>query len=151
MMTAGLTSDERLRAVGACPLFAGVPFTEQRLLAEMMRTERLRAGEALCHAGEPADSVYVIVAGTLQVYLPDAPEPLCSLSAGDLVGEYGLFAQLVRTATVRASTDAVLVSLDYPRFRAFLLRFPEATLALLKTTVARLLEAERRAGGSRGA
>jgi CRP-like cAMP-binding protein len=148
MRNAALTSDERLRAVGACPLFAGIPPAEQRILAEMMRTEHLLAGETLFEAGEAADSVYLIVEGTLQVFLPHASRPVRALSAGDLLGEYGLLTRLGRTATVRAATEAILLSLDDQRFRAFLLRFPEATLALLKTTVARLLEAERTAADS---
>jgi CRP-like cAMP-binding protein len=144
MRSAGLTSDERLRAVGACPLFAAIPPAEQRILAEMMRTEHLRAGETLFQAGEAADSVFLIVEGTLQVVLPGASQPVRALSAGDLLGEYGLLTPLGRTATVHAATEAILLSLDDQRFRAFLLRFPEATLALLRTTVARLMEAERK-------
>jgi NTE family protein len=148
MRREGLTSDERLRAVGGCPLFAGIPPAEQRILAEMMRTEQLHAGETLFQAGDPADSVYLIAEGTLQVFLPSAAQPVRALSAGDLLGEYGLLTRLGRTATVRAATEALLLSLDSQRFRAFLLRFPEATLALLKTTVARLMEAERQATDS---
>lgn len=144
MSAPALPSEERLRIVGACPLFAGISPGELRILAEMMRTEQLRAGETLFQAGEVSDSVYVVAAGTLRVYLPDGSGPVREISAGGLLGEYGMLAAMARTATVRAATDAVLLSLDYPRFRAFLLRFPEATLALLRTAVARLVEAERK-------
>jgi CRP-like cAMP-binding protein len=133
---------EKLSALGACPLFAGVSPAERALLAEMMRTEHLAAGELLFEAGEPSECVYVLAAGALEVLLPGEAVPVRRLVAGDLLGEYGLVASRARTATVRASSDAVLLSLDYQRFRAFLLRFPEAMLVLLKTAVARLMAAE---------
>lgn len=144
MRITALTVVEKLRTVETCPLFSGVPSAELAVLAEMMRTEYLRADEILFQAGEFSDSVYVVVAGALNVFLPNDPLPIRALSPGDLLGEYGLLANLTRTATVRASTDAVLLSLDYPRFRAFLLRFPEATLVMLKTAVARLVAAENK-------
>jgi CRP-like cAMP-binding protein len=144
MRTTALGIGEKLRTLGTCPLFSGVPSVELAVLAEMMRTEYLRADEILFRAGEFSDSVYVVVAGTLNIFLPNDPLPVRALLPGDLLGEYGLLANLARTATVRASTDAVLLSLDYQRFRAFLLRFPEAMLVILKTAVARLVAAENR-------
>jgi CRP-like cAMP-binding protein len=145
MTTPALPIDEKLRVVEACPLFSGVSPAERALLAEMMRTERLQAGEILFLAGEPSDCVYLVAAGTLHVFLPEASLPVRTLTPGELLGEYGLLANLVRTATVRAATDALLLSLDYRRFHAFLLRFPEATLVLLKSAVERLVAAERKA------
>jgi CRP-like cAMP-binding protein len=144
MSTTALSIAEKLRAVETCPLFSGVPSADLAVLAEMMRTEYLRADEILFQAGEFSDSVYVVAAGTLNVFLPDESLPVRALSPGDLLGEYGLLANLARTATVRASTEAILLSLDYQRFRAFLLRFPEATLVMLKTAVARLVAAENK-------
>lgn len=147
MKPPALGIDEKLRTVRTCPLFSGVPPAEVALLAEMMRTEHLDAGEVLFQAGEFSDSVYILAAGALQVSLPGAASPVRRLVPGDFLGEYGLVSDLTRTATVRASADAVLLSLDYRRFRAFLLRFPAATLVLLKTAVDRLLEAEGKARG----
>lgn len=144
MRTTALTIAEKLRTIETCPLFSGVPTAELSVLAEMMKTEHLRADEILFQAGEYSDTVYVVASGTLNAYLPNDPLPIRALTPGDLLGEYGLLANLTRTATVRASTDAVLLCLDYPRFRAFLLRFPETTLVILKTTVARLVAAESR-------
>lgn len=147
MRPTALPIAEKLRTLDGCPLFAGVPPGERAILAEMMRTEHLAAGELLFEAGEASDCVYVVAAGALDVLLPGEAVPVRRLLPGDLLGEYGLLANLARTATVRASAQAVLLSLDYQRFRAFLLRYPEATLVLLTTAVARLVAAE---GARRG-
>jgi len=142
MNTTALTMTERVRALGLCPVFAGVPSEQIRLLAEMMDTERLQPDETLFEAGEPSDRIFVVAKGELCVRIADDDQPVRTLPAGELLGEYGMFASLARTATIRAKTDAALLSLDYERFRAFLIQFPEATLALLKTAVERLVEIE---------
>ncbi|MFB3820166.1 MAG: cyclic nucleotide-binding domain-containing protein [Candidatus Methylomirabilales bacterium] len=146
MSRTALSTGEKLRTLEACRVFAGVPAAERAVLAEMMRTEHVAAGELLFEAGEPSDCIYVVAAGALDVLLPGEAAPVRRLLPGDLLGEYGLLTEGARTATVRAPADALLLSLDYRRFRAFLLRYPEATLVLLKTAVARLVAAE---GGRR--
>ena len=142
MSTNTLSVAERLQALGACPVFTGTPSTELGLLAEIVETEQLEAGETLFEAGEPSDRVYLVASGTLNVLVPGKAEPVRQLGPSELLGEYGMFCGLVRTATIRAATEAVLLSLDYQRFRAFLLQSPEAALVLLKTAAQRLVAAE---------
>jgi len=144
MKQTALNVDEKTRALGACGVLAGVPSEELGLLAEMMHTEHFDAGEILFEHGDASDRIYVVVAGTLAVLLPGAREVVRTLGPGELLGEYGMFTGLVRTATVRADTESVVLSLDYRRFGAFLLQHPRSTLALLATAVERLSESERR-------
>jgi CRP/FNR family transcriptional regulator len=148
MNTMALSVTERIHTLGICPVFSGVPPADLAVLAEMMVTERLRAGELLFASGDPSDRIYVVAGGSLSVILPGEPRPVRTLGPGDLLGEYAMFSNMARTATVRADTDAVLLCLDYPRFRAFLLQFPEAALVLLKAAVQRLtaLEGKHRSG-----
>jgi CRP-like cAMP-binding protein len=143
-MKTALSINEKSSLLGTCPVFKGTPPAELATLAEMMKTEYLRESEILFEAGEISDSVYIVASGTLNVMLPTESRPVRTLQRGELLGEYGMFSNMARTATLQAATDVVLLSLDYQRFRAFLLRYPEATLVLLKTTVERLLAAESR-------
>jgi CRP-like cAMP-binding protein len=138
-----LTSAQRMQAISVCPVFSTVPSRDLGVLAEMMQTERLRAEELLFEQGESSDKVYVVVSGSLAVLLPGRAEAVRRLGPGDLLGEYGMFAGLVRTATVKAQTEAVLLSLDYRRFRAFLTQFPESMFVLLGSVVHRLIALER--------
>ncbi|MBI5684081.1 MAG: cyclic nucleotide-binding domain-containing protein [Verrucomicrobia bacterium] len=132
-------------------MFASIPVAERALLAEMMETERLCAGETLFEAGDPSDRVYVVSEGRVAVFLPDQSQAVRSLGPGDIIGEYGMFLNRGRSATLKAEADTTLMSLDHIRFRSFLLRFPDAALSLLQTTVERLVAAEDRArGGSHG-
>ena len=142
MSTPALNAAEKARILSLCPVFAGVPPRDLGVLAEMMGTERLAAGETLFGSGEPSDRVCVVARGALSVLLPGQERPVRTLGPGDLLGEYGMFAHAGRTATVRAEGDAVVLSLGYPRFRAFLLQFPESALVLLRTAVERLVALE---------
>lgn len=144
MKTTSLTVAARMRTLSTCPLFASMPATDRALLAEMMETEQLRAGEVLFQSGDPSDQIYVVDEGRLVVFLHDQQQPVRALAPGDIIGEYGMFLNRGRSATIKAETDAVLVSLDYTRFRSFLLRFPDAALVLLRAAVERLIAAENR-------
>ena len=145
MKTSALTATERTQILSTCPLFAGMPAADRALLAEMMETERLCADEILFEADDPSDRVYIVSEGRLAVFLSGELKPVRILGPGDIIGEYGMFLNRGRSATLKAETDAVLVSLDHIRFRSFLLRFPEAALVLFQTTVERLVAAESRA------
>jgi NTE family protein len=142
MSAAPLDPVERNQALAACPVFSGVPAADLGVFAEMLETEWFPAGTVLFEKGDPSDRVYLVARGRLSAHIPGRPGPVRSLGAGDLLGEYGMFVGRVRTASVRAETDAVLLSVDEPRFRAFLMLFPQATLVLLKTAVERLVAAE---------
>ena len=145
-----LGSADRLQVLSICPVFARLPAEHLGVLAEMLQTERLGPGEVLFEHGDPADRVYLVAGGSLGVFLPGRAGPVRSLGPGQLLGEYGMFSGGARTATVKAGSEASLLSLDYRRFRAFLLRFPESALALLQTAAERLLEAEAAAASGGG-
>ncbi len=143
MTTHRLSAATKIQALSRCRVFSGVGSDALGVLAEMMDSESLDSGELLFAYGEPSERVYVVVSGRLSVLVPERDEAVRSLGPAELLGEYGMFASQIRTASVRANEACVLLSLPYERFRSFLQQFPDATLALLATTVARLIEAER--------
>jgi CRP-like cAMP-binding protein len=128
----------------ASPVLARMPGESVRRLAEMVREERFDAGETLWERGEPAGGVAVVASGRLEVFAASADRPARVLGPGELLGEYGMFGAGVRSATVRAAEPAVVYTLEYPRFRAFLESSPGALSVLLEVAVARLVEVEER-------
>ncbi len=146
MSIADLSTAQKLVTLGRCAVFARIPREAIGVLAEMMATESLTPKETLFETGEPSDRVFVVVDGTLAIFVADHSDPVRTLSSGDLLGEYGMFAAQTRTATARAEGATTLLSLDYEHFRSFLHQFPAAMFALLETAVRRLVEAERKSG-----
>lgn len=102
----------------------------------------LSARQTLFRAGEPADAMYVVVAGSLLV-LGDSPEGefvIDQLGPSTLIGEQELIGGQPRATTVRAAIDAVL------------LRLTKEDLAKLLATEPRLGNAlEKRLQGGSGA
>ncbi|GIK82701.1 MAG: hypothetical protein BroJett024_38060 [Alphaproteobacteria bacterium] len=137
-----MTLDARIKVLQRGTLFSSVPEGDLAVLAESMNEEAFAAGETVCVRGEPADRIFVVASGRFDVR--PGGDHAVTLAAGELFGEYGLFDQGLRTATIVASEPGTLLTLDYPRFRAFLLMFPEAMLAILGATVGQLLAYQRR-------
>jgi CRP-like cAMP-binding protein len=132
-----------------CGLFADLDPSTLGVLAEAMEAESYGADDEVCEYGEQADCVWVIMEGELGVYLPGVEEPVRRMHPGQILGEYGMFGG-VRTTTVMAEREAVLLTMDYERFRSFLYQYPQALYRLLEVAVARLEQAEARLRGAGG-
>jgi CRP-like cAMP-binding protein len=133
-----MTLEERLHALALVPEFRDLPPDARGALAAAMRAETFRAGEIVTAVGEPADRVFVLCAGSLDVMGDSGVKR--RLEPGTLLGEIAFFADELRTATVLAATDCELLSLPFANFRAFLLTNPEAAL-ILTGRIVRMLRA----------
>jgi len=136
--------EQRAQALEHSTAFAQLPREDLTLLASVMRVEAFAPGETLCEHGEPADDVYVVVAGDLDVFLPMSDVAVRTLGRGAVLGEYAMFSGGTRTAKIVSRTPSTLLSLDSVRFREFLLAFPQSAFVLLETSVRRLIELEGR-------
>lgn len=104
---------------------------------------RFRAGEVLFHEGDPSNYVTVITAGEVKVssVQEDGGETVLAIrGVGDLIGELSAIDSRPRSATATALTavEAVVVPAA-----AFEFSHSGAAVALLRTVVARLREADR--------
>jgi Flavin containing amine oxidoreductase/Cyclic nucleotide-binding domain len=135
--------DQRLAVLRLNPIFAAVPPAELHMLASMFDVRAFGDGESICTAGDRATDMYVIEHGAALVEVPGQPGRT-RLERGDAFGEYGMFGDGRRSATIWASGSTHALVLDYQRFQRFLLAFPESMHARLDETVQRLLEHEAR-------
>jgi len=144
-----MTLEERLQALITVPEFRDLAPDDRAVLASAMREEFFAAGESLVEAGEHADRVFVLCEGTLVVTQPGRAGVVRMLEPGALLGELAFFEDEVRTATVRANTNAVLLSLPFENFRAFLIAHPGSSLILAGRIVRALRELEAGIGRAR--
>lgn len=134
--------DERLGVLAMNAAFEDVPPRDLEAFASMLDERDHAAGDVLCRIGDTAEEVLIIIEGRVTARLPDSARR-SEMSRGDMVGELGLFGQQERTAELVVTSPCRLLVLDYERFRRFLLAFPEASLALLGSSITRLTNAER--------
>jgi CRP-like cAMP-binding protein len=109
-----------------------------RVLAIGAESRYLDDGEVLFHAGDPADSGYIIQEGSFILKAgtsADAPE--ITASPGMLLGELALLAETVRPATAIAREPSAVIRLTRNLFLRMLESFPEAAGKLRDQLVAR--------------
>ncbi len=111
------TPSEFLRQV---PMFAGLPQDTLDRIAERATSERVEAGKWLFRQGDPADGVYVVVFGRVDVLREEDGEQelLRVLGPESVVGELALLADSERSASIRARRDSELLKLTRDEFDA---------------------------------
>jgi NTE family protein len=147
--TVVLRSD--LRAViEGLPLFNGLDGEILGAIAREVEWLSLPGGSMLFAAGEPSDSMYIVLSGCLGVFAGatnDRRRFLGRIVAGDTAGEMGLVSGRVRTGTVVALRDTEMGRLSRDAFDRVFRRYPEAMLRIAQLTVDRLENSQTRARG----
>ena len=118
------------------PVLARLAPAAVTTLIQTGETLDLRPGDILIRQGDRSDCAYLVLEGELEIRVDTAygEVPLAHVSAGALIGEIGVFAELPRTATVRADGSARVLRLD----RAHLLRAGDVDPGLLRSIISRL-------------
>ena len=125
-------------ALGACPLFAGLPEDGLRALAEGSRWLVFEPGEAVVREAEASRAFYVIAEGTAAVLTDD--RELTRLGASELFGEMALLSGEPRAATVRAVGLLQVVEIDARALHALLERHEELAEELASRMASRQQE-----------
>jgi NTE family protein len=99
----------------------------------------VRAGDWIIRAGEPADSMFIVRSGRLEVVDEGPPERLIRvLRRGDVLGELALLREGSRSASVRARRDAELLELGRGPFEDLVQEAPSFALGLTRALGAQL-------------
>ena len=97
-------------------LFAPLPQPTLESLAVALTPVRLRPGEEIFRQGDIGDHFYIVADGELEIVVDG--EIARVNGPGDYFGEIALLRDVPRTATVRARSDAELLTLDRDDFIA---------------------------------
>lgn len=78
------------------------------------KTEQVPAGKVLIEEGAPVNTFYIILLGTLTVYLSSADDrEIAQLGSGQVLGEMSLVDDRPSAATVRALEHSLLLSIPH--------------------------------------
>lgn len=103
--------------VARLPLFAGLDAARIAEIAQLLQRQVVPARYTVVRRGEPADAMFFILEGQVEVDVPPTPR---RLGPGQYFGEIALLHDTVRSATVVAVTDCQLLSLGAVEFRRLL-------------------------------
>ena len=114
----------RLRSFG---LFAGLEEEELAEIARHCDQIHVPSGTIIILQGQVGKDVYLLEAGSVGVYHgePDPSHFIAVLQAPTLIGERALVdPERIRTASVKALTDLVLLPVPIDSFLSFVRRYP---------------------------
>ena len=121
-------------------------------VATELETITCRGGDWLFRQGDPADGLYLLVRGRLQVWISATESDgagsrlVADVGPGETVGEIGLLAGGTRSAGIRAVRDSLLLRMDVAAFDRLAQRRSEVTRQLAGSIATRLRD--RTAGGA---
>jgi len=107
--------------------FAGLGTDTLAELAAVAQWLKLEGGATLFREGDPADAMFVVRSGNLQVLAHSASGqevPIATMGSADLVGEISLVFGDRRTATVRSVDATVLLQVPKEAFDRLVRRVP---------------------------
>ena len=100
----------------------------------------VKAGDVIYSVNDASHSVYLVHSGSVQIESKQGMV-LGVLNEGELFGEVGLITSEPRTVTVRAKTNAMLIKLDEPVFRAKMAQADPICNAIIRGLALRISDA----------
>lgn len=131
------------------PLFAGLPDEQLHALVPVVTRRSAPRGSLIMAAGDPTDSLYLVISGRLKVMMSDSDGKeviLSILGPGEFFGEMGLIDDHPRSASVVAMEPCELLALTRRDFRKCLAENFDMAMAVMRGLVKRLREADRKIG-----
>lgn len=98
---------------------------ELRQLIEVGYRKRLRSQEFLFRENDPGDAFYMILSGSVEVFVEAIDKHLTNLGNGKFFGELSLMLGIPRTASVRALEETVLFAINQEGFQKVLTERPD--------------------------
>ena len=113
---------EHAAALKGMALCSALSAAELEVVAAIVETRAIAAGEELFREGDPGDGLFLVIAGEIDVVKrgPRGERSLARLGAGGVLGEMSLITADARSATGRATVDTRLLRLPVQRFRVLL-------------------------------
>lgn len=128
--------EEMARIVATSHLFKSLDDAGRARVLESGWVATFAAGDELIRQGEPGDTMYLVLEGTVRVQTQSGTGTvqLADLGRGACVGEVSVLTGGPRTATVTALTDVSAVAFQRHRIERVLVDYPKVR-QLLETLV----------------
>ena len=102
--------ENKIEILKNCTFLKGAENNILSALADETRSLAIKAGENVVTKGDTGSTMYFIASGTVEVH--DGDVVLAHLDAGEVFGEMAVLDSDVRSASVTAASDSVLLSLE---------------------------------------
>jgi ATP-binding cassette subfamily B protein len=123
------------------PFFDGIDLLLLQDISTLFSTETFKEGDTAVHEGDQGDKFYIIVRGKFEILknLEDGNmQRVAVLQDGDHFGEIALLKGIPRTATVRALSPSVLLSVRREAFLELTVKYPQILITVERTLQERI-------------
>ena len=134
-------ASERRAALRGVPYFAELAEEELEWLLEQARTLTLRKNTILMSEGETGESMYIVLSGTIRIFVSDREghEIVLYLEGpGSYIGEISLLDDEPRTASAITLEKSEVLAISKTAFLACLERNPEVAFLIIRSLAQRL-------------
>lgn len=121
--------------VAQVPLFGQLDASRIAAIARLLRPQIIPAHHVVVRRGEPADAMYFIMEGEVEIDLRPIP---VRLKKGQHFGEIALLKKTSRSATVTTMAECRLLALDSHEFHRLMAQHPDLASAIARITEERL-------------
>ena len=135
---------EKILVLKKSALFASVSTSELRAVAAVAEELHFRQGEPIVKEKDIGDALYLIKSGSVRISKRIGTErsvDLASLEAGECFGEMAAIDEEVRSATVAAQHDCIVLRICKDNLHDVLRESPQIGIELLRIFVKRLRNA----------
>jgi CRP/FNR family cyclic AMP-dependent transcriptional regulator len=137
----GVANIPESRILSEMALFRGLPPEQLSKIEARVRRRTFPGGAHVITAEDPGETVYVVLEGSVKVYVtrPDGTEVvLAALGRGELIGEMSLADSLGRSANVITLEETNFLLMDRGTFRSSVEELPTMALNLANVLSRRL-------------
>ena len=131
------------------PLLSLLSENELALLARVVTRKSYPRNSQILGAGDPTDSLYILISGRIKVFMGDldGKEVILSiLGPNEFFGEMGLIDNSPRSANVVTLEPCELICISKPDFKRCLAENFEMAMTVMRGLVKRLREADKQIG-----
>ena len=117
------------------PLFQGLEPNQALVLIKVCEQKALEAREFLCHNGDAANEMYILLSGQLSVRTQEAIQ-VARIDPVAPVGEMGIFTGEPRSADVIAIEPSNMLVLSKARLLSLMRRYSDIEIAISRNLIA---------------
>lgn len=125
-------------AFASVPGFAELSEPDRRRFEEKSVRLRVRRGTVLVRQRDPANELYIVLAGRFYVTLDGRPGVIAEIGPGEPIGELAFFGSGNRTANVVAARDSDVLMLTRGAYAEVMQQAPSILAGILSSVAARL-------------
>jgi len=127
-----MSLDRDISLLQQVPILAAFSGDQLRLLAFSAETRKLQDGETLFHAGERAESGFLVVEGEIDLVREssDSRQVVESLGVGSLMGEMAMITDADRPITAVSRGPAEVIQIRRALFRRIMEEYPDLAARL---------------------